>query len=129
VVAVIAEAPAGRPSGVPVGGPPAFVRRVFEGALVRVEPDGSWSFYRCARCRRPLRDPESVKRGYGPECRRQLGDEELVALRELVRSRDRARYRRFLEVEEVRRRSEEAGRFEDDGTGVDRYGRVMRGWR
>lgn len=111
------------------GAGPTYDPRPFEGAVVRVEVDGSWRFYRCSWCRRPLTDPESVAVGYGPECRRKYGDAALVERRERLRVEDRRAYRRFLEVEAIRKRTVELGRFPDDGTGIDPRGRVTRGWR
>ena len=32
-----------------------------------------WHEGKCGRCARPLTDPESIKTGFGPECRKRMG--------------------------------------------------------
>jgi hypothetical protein len=103
-------------------------RRPFEGDLVRVELDGAWSYYRCCWCRRPLRDEQSRRQGYGPHCAKLQTIEEHERRLAEAKALDRAAYRRHREIEAIRAKVAASGRYPDDGSWVDGSGRVRRGW-
>ena len=59
------------------------------GGWVVLMDNGDVQYGRCAVCNRPLHDPESRKRGYGPDCRSELGDEHCLAELERAKQVDR----------------------------------------
>lgn len=66
------------------------------GHHIVVNQDESITWIRCARCNRALSDPESMGRGYGPDCMVAAEPGELEACKE-----------KALEVERVKWRQEE----------------------
>ena len=63
-------------------GNPEAARNAFDGAVASLAETP-----RCLRCRRPLSDPSSVRRGYGPRCFARLHLGQRLAMVESARQR------------------------------------------
>jgi len=74
---------------------------MWRGEFIEVADDGRrWAWWACCRCGRELLDGDSVGRGFGPDCWRQLrrnpqGHVVAAALRRSARAQDREAYRRW----------------------------------
>jgi hypothetical protein len=88
-----------------------FIRWPWEGEIVQVNEDGSWSFYRCAMCRQPLTTAIAKSLGYGSSCAKKHGIEKCERRVEAIRAEDRRRYRNRLDVVRILSRP---GRIEDE---------------
>jgi len=86
------------------------IRWPWEGDIVQVNEDGSWSFYRCAMCRQPLTSKLAQTVGYGARCAKKHGVEACERLVEEIRVEDRRRYRNRLDVIRILSRP---GRIDD----------------
>jgi hypothetical protein len=88
------------------------IRWPWEGEIVLVNDDGSWSFYRCAMCRQPLTSAKARAAGYGASCAKKHGEKKCEARVWAIRMEDRRRYRNRLDVIRILSRP---GRVEDSG--------------
>lgn len=92
-------------------------RLPYQGRWIHVDEDRKVTWVRCARCNRKLSDPESMARGYGPECMTAATVEELEACKEAAREKDREPWRkeqRYQAMLERQRQARELRRRRQD---------------